>query len=94
MGDLNALAGLLIPMTIILTTGGVLVLRPIAKRLGVLLELMAKEKTRQAPSDDLRRLHQTMDTINERLSLIEERQDFTERLIDRGGSGSVGELTE
>lgn len=94
MGDLNALAGLLIPMTIILTTGGVLVLRPIAKRLGVLLELMAKEKTRQAPADDLRRLHQTMDTLNERLSLIEERQDFTERLIGRGGSGSAGELAE
>lgn len=94
MGDLNALAGLLIPMTIILTTGGVLVLRPIAKRLGVLLELMAKEKTRQAPADDLRRLHQTMDTINERLSLIEERQDFTERLIGRGGSGSAAELAE
>lgn len=91
MGDLNALAGLLIPMTIILTTGGVLVLRPIAKRLGVLLELMAKEKTTQAPADDLRRLHQTMDTINERLSLIEERQDFTERLIGRGNAGSAGE---
>ena len=93
MGDLNALAGLLIPMTIVLTTGGVLVLRPIAKRLGVLLEAMAREKTQQ-PSDDVRRLHQSLDTLNERLSLIEERQDFTERLIGRGGSGSVGELTE
>lgn len=93
MGDLNALAGLLIPITIVLTTGGVLVLRPIAKRLGVLLEVMAKEKTRPPP-EDLRRLHQAIDTMNERLSLIEERQDFTERLISRGDSGSVGELTE
>ncbi len=90
---MGELAGLLVPMTIILTTGGVLVLRPIAKRLGLLLELMAKEKMRP-PSDDLRRLQQSLDTINERLSLIEERQDFTERLIGRGGAGSVGELAE
>ncbi len=94
MGDLDALAGVLIPMTVILTTGGVLVLRPIATRLGMLLEVMAKEKTRQAPADDLRRLHQAMDTITERLSLIEERQDFTERLIGRGGSGGAGEPKE
>ncbi len=91
--DLNALAGLLIPITIVLTTGGVLVLRPIAKRLGVLLEVMAKEKT-QPPPEDLRRLHQAIDTMNERLTLIEERQDFTERLIGRGGSGSTGETNE
>lgn len=93
MEDLSALAELLIPITMILTTGGVLVLRPIAKRLGVLLEVMAKEKT-QPPSDDLRHLHQSVDTMNERLSLIEERQDFTERLIGRRDSGSVGELTD
>ena len=93
MEDLSALAELLIPITMILTTGGVLVLRPIAKRLGVLLEVMAKEKT-QPPTDDLRRLHQAMDTMNERLSLIEERQDFTERLIGRGGSEGAGKLTE
>ncbi|MDE2679326.1 MAG: hypothetical protein F4087_15360 [Gemmatimonadetes bacterium] len=93
MGDLSALAELLIPITIVLTTGGVLVLRPIAKRLGVLLEVMAKERT-QAPSDDLRRLQQSVDTMNERLSLIEERQDFTERLIGRGGSEGGGKLTE
>ena len=93
MGSLEALAGILVPITIVLTTGGVLVLRPIAKRLGVLLELMAKEKA-QPTSDDRHRLHQAMDTMNERLSLIEERQDFTERLIGGGGSGGAGRQTE
>ena len=39
---------------------------------------------------DYRRLGETMDTINERLSLIEERPDFTERLIGRGGSDQSG----
>ena len=34
---------------------------------------------------EVRRLHQAVDTINERLSLVEERQDFAERLIGREG---------
>ncbi|NNF28121.1 MAG: hypothetical protein HKN73_12925 [Gemmatimonadetes bacterium] len=66
-----------------LTIGGVLVLRPIATRLGSLLEVMARERA-ALPPEEIRHLRDTMETINQRLSLMEERQDFTERLLGRG----------
>lgn len=93
MQNWEALAGVLVPIVLILTTGGVLVLRPIARRLGELLEVMARDRTRPPP-DELRRLGTTIDTLSDRLSLVEERQDFTERLIGRGRSGGGEEPAE
>ena len=87
--DWEFIAPMIVGIVLILTVGGVFLLRPIAKRLGALLDVMVLEKTRTTSVDN-RRLGETMDTINERLSLIEERQDFTERLIGRSGSGESG----
>ena len=87
--DWDVIAPMIVSIVLIVTVGGVILLRPIAKRLGALLDVMVLEKSRTTSVDN-RRLGETMDTINERLSLIEERQDFTERLIDRGGSGESG----
>ena len=83
--DWDVIAPMIVSIVLIVTVGGVILLRPIAKRLGALLDVMVLEKSRTTSVDN-RRLGETMDTINERLSLIEERQDFTERLIDRSGS--------
>ena len=83
------IAPMIVGIVLILTVGGVVLLRPIAKRLGALLDVMVLEKSRTTSVDN-RRLGETVDTINERLSLIEERQDFTERLIGRGGSDQSG----
>ena len=85
----ESIAPMIVAIVLIFTVGGVILLRPIAKRLGALLDVMVLEKTR-ITSVDNRRLGDSMDTINERLSLIEERQDFTERLIGRSGSGESG----
>lgn len=73
---------MVVPVVFILTVGGVLVLRPITKRLGILLEAMAQEKARMT-SDELGRLREATNALHDRLSLIEERQDYTERLIGR-----------
>ena len=87
--DWDVIAPMIVSIVLILTVGGVVLLRPIAKRLGALLDVMVLEKSRTTSVDN-RRLGETMDTINERLSLIEERQDFTERLIARTGSDESG----
>ena len=87
--DWDVIAPMIVSIVLILTVGGVILLRPIAKRLGALLDVMVLEKSRTTSVDN-RRLGETVDTINERLSLIEERQDFTERLIDRSGSDESG----
>ena len=81
--DWEMIAPMIASVVFILTAGGVLVLRPISKRLGHLLEVMAREKA-ALPTDELRRLRETMDTMNQRMALLEERQDFTERLLERG----------
>ena len=80
------IAPMVISTVFILTVGGVILLRPVMKRLGALLDVLVLQKTR-APDEENRRLRDTVDTMNERLTLMEERLDFTERLIGRGGAG-------
>ncbi len=77
----DAVAPMIVSSLLIVTTGGVLVLRPIAKRLGDLLEVMTRERL---SGDREERIHmrELFETMNQRLSLLEDRQDFTERLID------------
>jgi hypothetical protein len=65
----------------ILTVGGVLVLRPIAKRLGAVLELYAREK-QAGLEGEVQQTRDLLETMDARLRLIEERQDFTERLLN------------
>lgn len=81
------IAPMVLGVVMFLTIGGVLVLRPIATRLGSLLEVMARERA-ALPPEELRHLRDSMETINQRLSLMEERQDFTERLLGRGDAST------
>ena len=87
------IAPMIVSVVLVLTVGGVVLLRPVTKRLGALLDVMVLEKSRSSRIDD-GRLLETIDTLNDRLSLLEERQDFTERLIGRGGSTEQAERDE
>ncbi len=86
--DRGALIGLVVPSLFIVTVGGVIILRPIASRLGSLLEAMARERS-GSTMEETRRLREALATMNDRLSLLEERQDFTERLIEPHASGGA-----
>jgi hypothetical protein len=78
---IDAIAPMVVFVTLILTTGGVLILRPISKRLGAYLEAVTAAKLRPAPEADLARIHDVLSSIDGRLNQIEERQDFAEALI-------------
>lgn len=78
---MEELAPMIVMCTLILTTGGVLVLRPIAKRLGGFLDAMTQAKLRPSPEADLVRIHDVLTSIDGRLNQLEERQDFAEALI-------------
>ena len=82
-GDIVALA---VMVTGIVTIGGVSILRPISQRLGTLLEVMTQQKLRAANSDphDTARIRELLTSIDSRLTLLEERQDFAEALISAG----------
>jgi len=82
-GDIVTLA---VMVTGILTAGGVLIFAPISRRLGMLLEVMTQQKTRAANSDphDTARIRELLISIDSRMTLLEERQDFAEALISAG----------
>jgi hypothetical protein len=78
----EVIAPMIMLIVLILTTGGVILLRPLMKQLGNLLEAMAAE--RRDPiglKDELNRLRELNDLMSERLTLLEEKQDFTEALL-------------
>jgi hypothetical protein len=79
----------LVVMTV--TVGGVLVLRPISKRVGDLLEMNARDRS-QGLENDVHQLRDLLETMDARLQLMEERQDFTERLISSGREPSPREV--
>ena len=78
----------LVAIVLILTTGGVAILRPISKRAGELLEVMARERRqpRQAAADT-QRMVDLMESLHARLERLEERQDFTDSLLAAGREG-------
>lgn len=80
MIDWEFVAPMVATVVLILTAGGVLVLRPIAKRLSELLELYARDRP-SGVEGELGHMRDLLETMNARLQLMEERQDFTERLL-------------
>jgi hypothetical protein len=82
--DPDSVAPMIVMVTAILTTGGVLIFRPIAKRLGALLEVMTQQRMRPAPTAELAHIRDLLGNIDGRLNQIEERQDFAEALLSTG----------
>jgi len=74
-------APMLVAITLILTCGTVMLLRPVARRLGDLLELMAKQRTGELEAPGSERLESLLESVNTRLGLVEERIDFTDALL-------------
>ena len=75
------LAPMIVMVTLIVTTGGVVLLRPLTKRLVKLLEVTTREKANPQVQGDSDVMRDLLETMNSRLALLEERQDFTERLL-------------
>lgn len=80
------LAPLILGVVLILTVGGVLILRPVAKHLGALLEAMTRERLDPRRTQELGHIREMLETMTQRLQLMEERQEFTDRLLERGSS--------
>ena len=93
MIDWTEIAPMIVAVVLFITVGGVILLKPIANRIGFLLEAMAKEKE-SGLEGNMNHIRDLMETMNARLQLLEERQDFTERLLsgerkqDKIGEGS------
>lgn len=75
----------LVPIVLFLCVTAVLVLRPLSKNVGRLLEEMARQRAQPALTEsDAAALRQTLENLAKRLELMEDRLDFTERLLSSG----------
>ena len=72
----------LIPITMFMCIAAVAILRPISTRVGGLLEAMTRERSQnQSENADMARMRVLMEHVAKRIDLMEERLDFTERLL-------------
>lgn len=74
----------LIPIFLFLSIAAVLIFRPISKKLGMLLEEMARDRRalRAGEGAQMERVTTLLERINTRLELVEDRLEFVERLSD------------
>lgn len=76
----------LIPIVLFLCMAGVLILRPVSKKLGLLLEALAKERltTPHRTLDDaqVERITAVLEQLHNRLDLVDDRVAFMERLVE------------
>lgn len=91
MIDWDAVAPMIVAIVLFLTVGGVIILRPIAKRIGDLLEVYARERE-GGMEVEMRQMRELLESMNGRLHLMEERQDFTDRLLESAKEETRREL--
>lgn len=97
--DPTAIAGMLFVLVLAAMLGGFILLFPISRRLGQLMEERIAERKRPAtlPPEEIRELHGAIQALQARLEELAERQDFTESLLSErrplelptGDSGNV-----
>lgn len=81
----------MVPITLFLTIGGVLVLRPLTKRLGLLIDASARAKTGEGlPHHELEQLRTQLDTQALRIDHLEQKLSFTESLLEARTSRFLG----
>lgn len=79
----------LVMIVFILTGGGTILLRPLTKRLADYLEVKTRNRMSGADDEEIRRLREALEATNGRIALLEERQDFTEKILARGRAPSA-----
>ncbi len=92
MIDILPLAGMVFSLLIVLVIGGFILLFPLSKRLGQLLEMRLEERREGVlPPEDVAVLLETVQTLQDEVERLAERQAFTERLLESGSRSSAEE---
>ncbi len=83
--DPNALAGMAFTLILAAMVGGFILLFPIARRLGLLLEgkIQDRKDPVRAELAEARKLKEHIEALEAQLKLLSERHDFTEQLLAR-----------
>ena len=79
----NDIAPMVSGIALALITAGTILLYPISRRLGQLLEAIAQQKREVGPAE-YTEMHELLMNIDRRLTMLEDRQSFGEALITSG----------
>jgi hypothetical protein len=80
--DLTPLAGMLFTLILIGMVGGFILLIPLSRRLGHMIDVWLQEKKRVDP-DELAELRRTVLELEKEVSALAERQQFTDQLLEK-----------
>lgn len=87
MEALELLAPMIVTVTLILMVGAVILLKPLSKQGAALLEQMLKDRREGRSVNELEHLTSSMASLSERMRLLEERQSFTESILEATPDG-------
>ncbi len=79
---IGPIAGAVMIVGIAFSVAGVMIFRPLTQQLGELLEQMRRDRKKQLDQADLARVAGLMERLSDRMDRIEERQEFTERVLE------------
>ncbi len=89
--DPTPLAGMVFTLLLVLGIGGFILLYPLSRRLGLLLENRLQEK-RQGAAPDVAQLRDSVHALQDQVDALVERQEFLEGLLQaQRPSGLLGE---
>ncbi len=79
--DPDLIAPVVVSIALFVSTAAVLIFRPLTKRIGDRLAASKQPTIIKADEAELARMHQALEETNARLEQLEQRLDFTERLL-------------
>ena len=82
---IGPISGAVMTVAIALSVAGVMILRPLTRQLGELLEQMRRDRQLRAQAADPERVAELMERILDRVERIEARQEFTEHVLESAG---------
>jgi hypothetical protein len=88
MGEFVPFAGMVFSLLVVLIIGGFILVYPLTKRLGRLLELRLEERQsggeRSLAEGEVERLREAVEALQVEVAALADRQQFTERLLESG----------
>jgi hypothetical protein len=87
--------GMIFTLILVMLLGGFILLFPLSRRLGDLLESKVSDsKSRGLPEEELRRLWDVIHGLEGEVRRLSERQQFTERMLERPRAAIPGEAPD
>ncbi len=97
MNDWEFIAPMVMGVTAFISVAAVLIFRPLTKRLGDLIEAISRDRQAKLSDENAQRVISIVEQLGDRVEQMEERLDFTERMLasaDRQRKGSTKVLSE